>query len=151
MTGACSRHHAPYTKWFTVHHIFVFTYPSPTGCVKFRRQIWWMRRGNSALSMRQIMKNYSYQTHSETKQLKTVTPTPTHTHTRAYGQHPHTCAMAECCILLGAVKYISMNLYVHHLKIVKLASAACLAPALNVCVSVCVLLCVSCHKQAQKR
>lgn len=44
-----------------------------------------------------------------------------------------------------------MNLYVHHLKIVKLASAACLAPTLKVCGCVwVVLLCVSCHKQSQK-
>lgn len=34
-----------------------------------------------------------------------------------------------------------MNLYVHHLKIVKLASAACLASALNVFVGVCIAVC----------
>lgn len=34
-----------------------------------------------------------------------------------------------------------MNLYVHHLKIVKLASAACLALVLSVCGCVCVEVC----------
>lgn len=44
-----------------------------------------------------------------------------------------------------------MNLYVHHLKIVKVASVACRAHTHTERLALCVGVCESCHKQAQQK